>query len=199
MPLADCGATLLLMQYAISAGAIVVRGGCLLLVRHRADGYDFWVPPGGRLFGEESIFECAARETREETGLHIVPERIVYVEEFVQSGLHFCKFWVVAPDPGGRLSVDGLGSDEARDAVARFGPDEAHDAVARCGLEEARAMVARAESGDVHVVDARFLSRDAMRTLTVYPRVLRNVFWEEDLARGFPQTRYLGLQHIEDD
>ncbi len=175
------------MQYAISAGAIVIRGGCLLLVHHRADGYDFWVPPGGRLFGEESIFECAARETREETGLHIIPERIVYVEEFVQPGLHFCKFWVVAPDPGGRLSVEKLDTDEARDAVAR------------CGLEEARAAVARSESGDAHVVDARFLSRDAMQALTVYPRVLRDVFWEEDLAQGFPQTRYLGLQHIEDD
>jgi 8-oxo-dGTP diphosphatase len=163
------------MQYAISAGAIVVRGGCLLLVHHRADGYDFWVPPGGRLRGEETILECAARETREETGLHIVPEHIAYVEEFVQSGLHFCKFWVVAPDPGGRLSVEGLDSGEARAAVAR------------------------SESGDAHVVDARFMSRDAMRTLTVYPRVLRDVFWEEDLARGFPQARYLGLQHIEDD
>jgi ADP-ribose pyrophosphatase YjhB (NUDIX family) len=139
------------------------------------------------LRGEESILECAARETREETGLHIIPGRILYVEEFVQPELHFCKFWVVAQDPGGRLSVERVGSDEARDAVARS------------ALDEARAAVARSLSGDAHVVGARFLSRDAMQALTVFPRVLRDVFWEEDLAQGFPQTRYLGLQHIEDD
>jgi ADP-ribose pyrophosphatase YjhB (NUDIX family) len=163
------------MQYAISAGAIVLREGQLLLVHHRADSYDFWVPPGGRLRGEESIFDCAARETLEETGLQITPERVLYIEEFVQPELHFCKFWVIAQDAGGRLSVEGLDTDEARAAVAR------------------------SESGDVHVVDARFFSRDAVRTLAVYPRVLRDVFWEEDLAQGFAQTRYLGLQHIEDD
>ncbi|MCX6092601.1 MAG: NUDIX hydrolase [Candidatus Bipolaricaulota bacterium] len=147
------------MQYAISAGAIVVRGGCLLLVHHRADGYDFWLPPGGRLRGEESILECAARETREETGLAVVPGRIVYVEEFVELDLHFCKFWVLARDPGGAVSTAG------RD------PDE------------------------VHLVDARFVSRRELSTLKAFPRILHDVFWE-DLANGFTETRYLGLQSV---
>jgi ADP-ribose pyrophosphatase YjhB (NUDIX family) len=160
------------MQYAISAGAIVVRGELLLLVHHQGSGFDFWLPPGGRLRDEESSLDCATRETHEETGLVVVPERMVYVEEFIEGDLHFCKFWILAQDPGGRLSVEGLASNEAR------------------------AVVARSESGDVHVVDARFVSRDAVRALTVYPRILRDAFWE-DLRRGFPETRYLGLQRIE--
>jgi ADP-ribose pyrophosphatase YjhB (NUDIX family) len=147
------------MQYAISSGAIVLREGQLLLVHHRSEGYDFWVPPGGRLRGEESILECAARETREETGLHIIPGRILYVEEFVEKTLHFCKFWLLASDPGGDPSVAG------RD------PDE------------------------VHLIEARFVTQDAMKNLVVFPRTLQDSFWE-DLADGFPQTRYLGLQHI---
>ncbi len=160
------------MQYAISAGAIVLRGGGLLLVHHQGEGFDFWLPPGGRLHGEESILDCAVRETQEETGLLVVPERMVYVEEFIEKDLHFCKFWVLAQDPGSHLSVEGLTS------------------------KERRAAVARSESGDMHVVDARFVSRDAMRALFVYPRILRDAFWE-DLSRGFPETRYLGLQRIE--
>lgn len=147
------------MQYAISVGAVVLREGQLLLVHRRSEGYDFWVPPGGRLRGEESIFDCAARETLEETGLRVVPQRILYVEEFVEKTLHFCKFWLLASDPGGDLSVAG------RD------PDE------------------------VHLIETRFVSRDAMGSWVVFPRVLRDGFWD-DLANGFPRTSYLGLQHI---
>jgi 8-oxo-dGTP diphosphatase len=147
------------MQYAISAGAIVLREGQLLLVHHRGEGYNFWVPPGGRLRGEESVFDCAARETLEETGLRVVPQRILYVEEFLEGGLHFCKFWLAASDPGGDLSLDGRDPDEE------------------------------------FLIEARFVTQDAMRSLVVFPRILQDGFWE-DLANGFPQTRYLGLQHI---
>jgi 8-oxo-dGTP diphosphatase len=151
--------TLSSMQYAISAGAIVLRGERLLLVHHRGEDYDFWLPPGGRLRGEESIFDCAARETLEETGLRVVPQRILYVEEFVEKTLHFCKFWLLASDPGGDPSVAG------RD------PDE------------------------VHLIETRFVTHDAMKSLVVFPRTLQDSFWD-DLASGFPQTRYLGLHHI---
>jgi ADP-ribose pyrophosphatase YjhB (NUDIX family) len=160
------------MQYAISAGTLVLRSGLLLLVHHQGEGFDFWVPPGGRLRGEESILDCAVRETHEETGLRVVTQRIVYVEEFVEKDLHFCKFWILAEDPGGRLNVEGLDSDDARAAVAR------------------------SESGDDHVVNARFVSRDEMQAIPVYPRILRDTFWQ-DLAQDFPEARHLGLQHIE--
>ncbi len=160
------------MDCAISAGTIVFRSGRFLFLHHQGAGFDFWLPPGGRLRGEESILECAAREAHEETGLRVVPQRIVYVEEFVEKDLHFCKFWILAEDPGGRLNVEGLDSDEARAAVAR------------------------SESGDDHVVDARFISRDEMQAIPADPRILRDTFWQ-DLAQNFPEARHLGLQHIE--
>jgi 8-oxo-dGTP diphosphatase len=108
------------MHYAISAGTIVIRDGRLLLVHHRGGGEDFWVPPGGRLRGEESILECAARETREETRLVVVPKRILYVEEFLEGDLHFCKFWILASDPGGDVSLAGLDPDEVHVIDVRF-------------------------------------------------------------------------------
>jgi 8-oxo-dGTP diphosphatase len=152
--------TLALMDYAISAGALIVRGGRLLLVHHRGKGFDFWLPPGGRLEGEESIFDCAARETCEETGLPVLPLRAVYIEEFIEADLHFCKLWLLAREEAGELCLPSPG------AV------------------------------DPHVVDARFVSQSELEDLDVFPGVLRDTFWQ-DLERGFPETRYLGLQRIE--
>ncbi len=108
------------MRYAMSAGTIVLRDRKVLLVRHRGEGYDFWIPPGGRLRGSESLFDCAARETREETGLCVRPQRILYVEEFIERDLHFCKVWTFAPDPGGEPNLAGLDPDEDFVVDVRF-------------------------------------------------------------------------------
>ena len=43
----------------------------------------YWNFPGGGLEGDESVFEGAERELHEETGLEIVAERVVYVQEVV--------------------------------------------------------------------------------------------------------------------
>ncbi len=42
------------MRYGISAAALIIQDKQVLLVNHRVAGqYDFWLPPGGRLEGEE--------------------------------------------------------------------------------------------------------------------------------------------------
>jgi 8-oxo-dGTP diphosphatase len=94
------------MRFGISAAGLVLRQGRLLLVRHyRAGEFDFWLPPGGALEGEESIPECAEREVREETGLLVRAGPILYVQEFVQPGFHFCKFFLLCEEVGGSLSL----------------------------------------------------------------------------------------------
>lgn len=94
------------MKYGISAAALVVQENQLLLVHHKQTGqYDFWVPPGGRLQGEESIFECARRETYEETGLRVELKRILYIQEFVEPGYHFCKFFILCETSSGTLTL----------------------------------------------------------------------------------------------
>lgn len=103
------------MNHRISAGALVEHEGKVLLVRHRKEGvYDFWVAPGGGVQGTESLAEAAEREVREETGLKVVAERLIYVEEFYQPETRHCKFWFVAKLAGGTLSV------EAPEAVVEY-------------------------------------------------------------------------------
>ena len=83
------------MRYGISASGIVVEDSKILLVHHVfAGGDNFWVPPGGKLEGEESIFDCAVREVCEETSLDVSPGGIFWIEELVDGDLHFVKFHI---------------------------------------------------------------------------------------------------------
>ena len=48
-------------------------------------------------------------------------------------------------------------------------------------------------SDEDEVLEARFLSREEMREVIVYPEALKDGFWD-DLEAGFPATRYLGVK-----
>ena len=109
------------MRYGISAAALITRQQRLLLVNHREHGrYDFWVPPGGKLQGDESIFDCAQRETMEETGLSVVLDRIVYIAEYAEQGYHFCKFFIRCKRFDGNLTLANKEPEETFLANARF-------------------------------------------------------------------------------
>jgi 8-oxo-dGTP diphosphatase len=108
------------MRYGISAAALVVQDNRLLLVNHREMGrYDFWLPPGGRLEGSESIMTCARRETLEETGLVVEPDRILYVQEFTEPGYHFVKFFILCSGFSGELTLENR--DEAENFLVDVG------------------------------------------------------------------------------
>jgi 8-oxo-dGTP diphosphatase len=77
------------MDFGVRVGAVVERGGALLLVRHQKPDRDpYWVLPGGRLEPEETIPQCAEREVAEETGLSARFSGILYVGEFLREGRH---------------------------------------------------------------------------------------------------------------
>jgi ADP-ribose pyrophosphatase YjhB (NUDIX family) len=109
------------VTYGISAGAIIMRDARILLVHHRRAGeFNFWVTPGGSLEGAEPIFECARRETFEETGLRVEPQRIVYVQELIDNDVHFCKFFILCHSLGGRLTLANRHAGEEFVVDARF-------------------------------------------------------------------------------
>lgn len=101
------------MRHRISAAGVVLRGGQLLMVHHRQPGaYDSWVPPGGGLQGHKSILQAAEREVHEETGLIVCAERILYLQELVDSESRICKSFVLCHEVGGALSRTHLVDDE---------------------------------------------------------------------------------------
>ena len=53
-------------------GVIIIKQSSVLLgKRISRHGFGTWCFPGGKIEPDESIEECAIRETREETGIHI--------------------------------------------------------------------------------------------------------------------------------
>jgi len=67
-----------------------------------------WMPPGGGLEFGESLKEGVKREFYEETGLHIEPEHLLYVTEFIRLPIHALEYYWKCSLVGGTLS---LGSD----------------------------------------------------------------------------------------
>ena len=55
----------------------------ILLVKHRKNGREYWVLPGGHLEYGETIEECAVRELLEETSLTGKFDRLVSVSESI--------------------------------------------------------------------------------------------------------------------
>ncbi|MCY4530306.1 MAG: NUDIX domain-containing protein [Chloroflexi bacterium] len=164
------------MKHRIRAAVIIVHGDSLLLVKeessHPDDGLIWWVPPGGGVEGEESLMECARRETLEETGLSVELGDIVYVRDFLEPGYRHCEmFFLAASFSGSVLTGKDLESGML---------DSAHE-----------------------IREAQFVRRDEMQEMPVSPDVLKTTFWD-DLADGFPSTRYLGvekssyLEHLEE-
>lgn len=65
----------------LRCSAIVVRERTVLLVHRTGSGAGDWVLPGGSPRPGESMAACARREVREETGLHVNPDRVAFVLE----------------------------------------------------------------------------------------------------------------------
>ena len=67
----------------IAVKGIVINDGKALIVRRSGiltpDGRDWWEFPGGTLEFGETPEQTLVRELREETGLEVLPERLLYV------------------------------------------------------------------------------------------------------------------------
>jgi len=100
--------------------AVIVRDGKLLVSRERRRGREHVLLPGGRVQNGESITEALIREVNEETGLDVVPERLLYVAEVVGVyGVHDLNLVWLAKlrDPG--VAVDACSLVALDSALAR--------------------------------------------------------------------------------
>ena len=101
-------------ELRISAGAIILHEGRILLVRHGAarHGRSFLVGPGGRIENDESIPQAAAREVKEETGLEVNPGKILFIEDLVSPRYRVVKTWFLCKPAGGKPVVTQNAIDE---------------------------------------------------------------------------------------
>ncbi len=68
-----------MMGLKVRATAVLIEGGRILLVQQRVDDRRGWSLPGGTLESGEALGDCLVREVREETGLDVTLDRLLYV------------------------------------------------------------------------------------------------------------------------
>ena len=91
-------------QPVVGVAALVFRQGKLLLGRRiKSPGQNTWQCPGGLLQAGESVFECARRETLEETGLilHNLKYGPYTNNRFVNDAFHSVTLYVLAEHMSG--------------------------------------------------------------------------------------------------
>ena len=141
----------------------------MLLVRHQHDslhgGRSWWVPPGGGVEGQETLLECAKRETLEETGLSVELGKLAYVREYLEPETHHFEVFFMATSYTGSLTM--------RSDTGIFDVDQM-------------------------IKEVRFVRRDEMRDMVIYPPELKDEFWD-DLETAPPGARYLGATYPESD
>ena len=95
---------LLNFETRIGVACLVYRDRQLLLgQRINSHGHGTWSLPGGHLETDEAPFDCAIRETLEETGLHVENPHVVTwaFNTFPEKQRHYVTLFVQAEYTGG--------------------------------------------------------------------------------------------------
>src|SRR3979411_2993496 len=86
----------------LRVAAIIVRNRQILLVEHRKRGEKYWVLPGGRLEGLETLDAALRRELHEELGLDARVRELVIVSEMLAPDRHVVNLMFHTEIGGGR-------------------------------------------------------------------------------------------------
>ena len=97
----------------VGIGVLIIDNNKVLL-GHRVSNYkdtggikeeDCWSLPGGKQEYEETIFECAAREVKEETNLDIDDLFVFNCADDIQVDRHFITIQVIAKKYSGEVKI----------------------------------------------------------------------------------------------
>ena len=117
-------------EHRISAGATVIQEDQVLLVRYNgAGGRSYLVGPGGAVLSNESLHQAVVREVREETGLEVSPQKVLFVEDLLSQCYRIVKIWFLCNLIGGRLTNTQGALEEGITDVAWYRRDQLQDEV----------------------------------------------------------------------
>ena len=91
-----------------SAAIILDKDNRLLLLKNRngQTGQLYFIPPGGGFYNDEDVFMNAKRETKEECGLDIETDRIIYLREYFYTlhNSYNLEVYILAKNYSGEIS-----------------------------------------------------------------------------------------------
>ena len=104
------------MSPKVRATAVLIEDGHILLVEQRVNETRGWSLPGGALEMGESLEACLVREMREETGLDVAVDRLLYLCDRIENGRHVVHITFAVRRVGGELRV-GLEPEAGADPI----------------------------------------------------------------------------------
>jgi 8-oxo-dGTP diphosphatase len=114
--------------------AVITDRGLVLLKRSGSHGAGEWSLPGGHLEFGESVIDCAARETLEETGLILVNAQIMpFITEDFFPGKQYITVYVLGYAAGAAVIME---PNKASDLIMLTNNDELPSPLF-CGVDTA--------------------------------------------------------------
>lgn len=92
----------------VKARAVILIDGRLIVAEQRRRGRAELSLPGGRVNRNESVLDAVRREVAEETGLDVLPTRLLYVSEIVQPVRNHDLELVFLAEAGGTPRLNGF-------------------------------------------------------------------------------------------
>ena len=89
----------------VRATAVLIEDGQILLVQQRVDDRRSWSLPGGTLESGETLGDCLVREVREETGLDVTLDRLLYICDRLDTARHVVHVTFAVCRVGGQVRI----------------------------------------------------------------------------------------------
>lgn len=91
--------------FQVRVTGMLIENGSILLVRQRVNPKRGWSLPGGRLEQGETLAEGLRREFREETGLTVTVDRLLYLCDIAASGCKVLHITFAVTRTGGEITL----------------------------------------------------------------------------------------------
>jgi ADP-ribose pyrophosphatase YjhB (NUDIX family) len=89
----------------IRVNGVLIEDGKMLLVEQDVTKTRHWAHPGGALEFGETIEQCLIREMKEETGLDVSVDGLLYVIDRIQHNSHVVVISLLVSKKGGKLGT----------------------------------------------------------------------------------------------